>query len=62
MIPPEHLVSYIEELYGHETAHLDCEEQIDIALQLARAFNNIASELLKERDEERRADNSGAGQ
>lgn len=55
MIPHQELAGYILALYGHETAHLDRDEQIGIALDLARRFNNTAAELLTERDEEKSA-------
>lgn len=58
MIPDQILADHILELYGHETAHLDRERQIEIALECARKFNDTVSELLAERDAERATGNS----
>lgn len=58
MISEKVLVSHILELYGHETAHLDRGRQIEIGLELARAFNNTVADLLAERDAVNPAGNS----
>lgn len=61
MIPEQILADHILDLYGHETAHLDRERQIEIGLECARKFNETVSELLAERDAERVSGNSGTG-
>jgi hypothetical protein len=41
--------------FGHETAHLSRDEQIRMAIYVANSFNNVAAELIQEREEERAA-------
>lgn len=49
MIPAQQLVAHFLDLYGHETAHLTRDQQMDLALQLAQEFNRVAGEILAER-------------
>lgn len=42
-------------LWAGEVAHLSQDEQISLAISAATTFNNVAADMIKERDEEKRA-------